>query len=270
MQTPEYLEQKENLIKQLENGDFLLSYSGIKNFALSPASFIAYKLEDKSQTKAMKMGSALHCAILEPEEFEKRYIVLTKEMLPNPDKDFRDIANNQFKKQFIANAENESKEILDPSEFEECKLYQKLCFENQISKYYLENLTKTEQYAEWTFKGLKWRGYIDGIGNGYILDLKKVADASPDKIKRSAIYDGWHMQGALYLHSNYADEFTGFYNLAIDKVSPAVFQLGEFNFQKALSELSNLVDNFKRCIDLNLWDSGYEFWAENNKGIFTI
>lgn len=270
MQTPEYLEQKENLIKQLESGDFLLSYSGIKNFALSPASFIAYKLEDKTQTKAMKIGSALHCAILEPEEFEKRYLVLTKDMLPNPDKDFRDSANNQFKKQFIANAENESKEILDPAEFEECKLYQRLCWNNQISSHYLKNLTFKEQYAEWNFQGIMFRGYIDGGGNGYLMDLKKVADASPEKIKRAAIYDLWHWQGALYKQSNFADEFTGFYNLAVDKVSPCLYELGEFNYQKALSDLTKILDNFKRCLDLQLWDAGYEFWADNNKGIFTI
>lgn len=70
--------------------------------------------------------------------------------------------------------------------------------------------------------------------------------------------------------SSLADEFTGFYNLAVDKVSPCLFELGEFNYQKALHDLTKILDNFKRCIDLQLWDAGYEFWADNNKGIFTI
>lgn len=268
--TPEQIEAKENVINQLESGDFYLSYSGLKAFALSPASFIEYKIGEKPQTKAMKIGSALHCAILEPEEFEKRYVILTKDMLPNPDKDFRDSANKLFKVKFLQQAESEDKEILDPLEHEECLLYQRLVYSNLIAKYYIENLTKKEQYAEWYFQGIKFRGYIDGIGNGYIMDLKKVADASPDKIKRSAIYDLWLWQGALYKQSQFCDEFTGFYNLAIDKTSPAVYELGEFNYMKALGEITKMLDSFKRCIDLQLWDSGYEFWAENSKGIFTI
>lgn len=268
--TPELQEAKDNVISQLESGKYYLSYSALKAFSLSPASFIEYKIGEKPTTKAMKMGSSLHCAILEPEEFEKRYLILTKDMLPNPDKDFKNTANKNFKNSFIAKAESEEKKVLDPAEFEECKLYQRLCWNNQISSHYLKNLTFKEQYAEWNFQGIMFRGYIDGGGNGYLMDLKKVVDASPDKIKRSAIYDLWHWQGALYKQSNFADEFTGFYNLAVDKVSPCLFELGEFNYQKALHDLTKILDNFKRCIDLQLWDAGYEFWADNNKGIFTI
>lgn len=268
--TPEIQEAKNNVISQIESGEYYLSFSALKAFSLSPASFIEYKIGEKPTTKTMKMGSALHCAILEPEEFEKRYSVLIKEMLPNPDKDFRNTANKQFKAGFIAKAESEGKEILDPSEFEECKLYQKLCFRNQISQSYLKTLEKKEQYAEWFFNGIKFRGFIDGVGGGYILDIKKVMDASPDRIKRTAIYDQWHWQGALYLQSEFADEFTGFYNLAIDNVSPCVFYLGDYSLQKALGELKKVIDEFKRCIDLQQWDSGYEFWAENSRGIFTI
>lgn len=268
--TPDLQEAKDKVIQQLESGKYYLSYSALKAFSLSPASFIEYKIGEKPTTKAMKMGSALHCAILEPDEFENRYLILTKDMLPNPDKDFRDSANKSFKLSFIAKAESEGKEILDPSEHEECKLYQRLCWTNQISKTYLTNLTKKEQYAEWNFQGIMFRGYIDGIGSGYIMDLKKVADASPEKIKRSAIYDQWHWQGCLYRQSEFADEFTGFYNLAVDKTSPCVFELGDFSYQKALAELTHIINEFKRCVDLQLWDSGYEFWAENNKGIFKI
>ena len=53
-----------------------LSFSSIKNFATSPAHFIAYKNREQHETPAMRFGTAVHAAILEPREFAKDYKVL--------------------------------------------------------------------------------------------------------------------------------------------------------------------------------------------------
>ena len=53
-----------------------LSFSSIKNFATSPAHFIAYKNREQHETPAMRFGTAVHKAILEPFDFIKEYKVL--------------------------------------------------------------------------------------------------------------------------------------------------------------------------------------------------
>ena len=53
-----------------------LSFSSLKNFATSPAHFIAYKNREQHESPAMRFGTAVHAAILEPKEFVKDYKVL--------------------------------------------------------------------------------------------------------------------------------------------------------------------------------------------------
>jgi hypothetical protein len=53
-----------------------ISNSDLKYIARSPAHFKEYKANPKEQTPAMALGSAMHCAILEPDAFMERYAVL--------------------------------------------------------------------------------------------------------------------------------------------------------------------------------------------------
>ena len=53
-----------------------LSYSSLKEFAKSPNHFIQYIERKFEASDAMIFGSAVHCAILEPDEFHNRYFVL--------------------------------------------------------------------------------------------------------------------------------------------------------------------------------------------------
>lgn len=263
--------QKSELIDRINSGKEKLSFTSLKEFSKSPASFISYKLrETKEETSAMRVGSAFHCAVLEPEKFEHTYSVLLKSMLPVPDSDFRNSENKKFKDAFYKNAETEGKTILTEEEYNECILYKTLCNSNQITKRYISVCNKMESYQQFEYNGLKFHGYIDAFGQGTIIDLKKVQDASPLKISRSALFDKWHLQGALYLLSPIADEFTQFYNLCVDKISPAIYELSESSKQIAYSQLKTLTDEFKRCTDEGSWDCGYEFFSNNLRGIFTI
>ena len=77
--------KKQEIVDKLISGEMVLSFSAIKQFAQSPAHFMAYKLGQRVETPAMKKGTMIHCAILEPEELENRYTILKKEDLPNPE-----------------------------------------------------------------------------------------------------------------------------------------------------------------------------------------
>ena len=52
-----------------------LSYSSLKSFIKSPAHFLSYKRRDFVESASMRLGTAVHSALLEPEEFSKIYDV---------------------------------------------------------------------------------------------------------------------------------------------------------------------------------------------------
>ena len=260
-----------DLIAQIEAGNITLSFSGIKEFSKSPSHFIAYKLGEKKQTAAMKKGSFIHCAILEPDEIEKRYSILRKEDLPNPDSDFRNSANKEFKISFEQKAESENKEIITPEEYIIMLDHKDLAYNNEVIAPFLNRLTKRESYAEWEFCGYKWRGVRDGVSNNFILDLKTVADASPDRIKWVCESEKYHWQQYLYLQSPDIAEYYTAYNLLVDgNMGIALFEVSWNRLQKAKAELESLLEKFKMCTENNLWHQNYEFWANNQKGIYII
>ena len=55
-----------------------LSVSALKAFNRSPNHYIQYLTGPRKASKAMAFGSALHCAVLEPDEFDSRYALAPK------------------------------------------------------------------------------------------------------------------------------------------------------------------------------------------------
>lgn len=263
---------REELITQINSGDFTLSFSAIKEFAKSPSHFINYKLGDKKETPAMKKGTLIHCAILEPQELEKRYCILNRSDLPNPEMDFRNTENKEFKKKFEAQAELSGKEIIDPIEWEEAIKHRDLAYNNEIVSPYLKNLKHTEFKTSWDFGGYKWRGIIDGLSSSYVLDLKTVADASPDRLKYLCIGEKYHWQQFLYRQSERVIFYFNAFNLLVDgNYGISLLKITEDQLFLAQSELEKMLEKFKICLDNNLWHMNYEFWSNNQeKGYFTI
>ena len=52
-----------------------VSHSGLMALEKGPVSYRKYKEKEDTSTKGMNLGSAIHCEILEPEEFQNRYMV---------------------------------------------------------------------------------------------------------------------------------------------------------------------------------------------------
>ena len=124
-----------------------------------------YLNTDHKETESLLVGSAFHCYILEPEEFDNRYVYA-------PKIDRRTKAGKELYAEFIENIGNR-KPI--PAHYElsfECMHNRILANEN--AKTLLDNATKREVIHFWedVESGVKCKGKVDAEGSDYIIDLK--------------------------------------------------------------------------------------------------
>ena len=84
-----------------------ISKSQLDDIAESPATYIWRKSApvDEEKLKALDMGTALHCLLLEPEEFKDRFIIA-------PEFNRRTNAGKDEEKEFLANCAELGKTIM--------------------------------------------------------------------------------------------------------------------------------------------------------------
>lgn len=263
---------REELFEQLSKGEISLSYSALREFAESPAHFVRYKTKEKKTTDAMRFGSLVHCAVLEPDELDSRYLVFDRSAMPFPESTLNKKENKAYKLALEAQAASESKELVDSSDWNKAMKLRDLVHENIPASKALNKCFEYEQGFTYDLDGYKFRGYVDGVGFNHIVDLKKVTDASPDKIRYKAIREKWHWQAYLYAKSiNPSNPFIVdvYYVCVCDSdMGISVNKIEWSLLNQAQAEIENVVDSFKKCIDTGDWESNYDYWSDN--GIFSI
>lgn len=224
-----------------------LSVSALKAFAKSPNHYIQYVTQKRQQSKAMSFGSAVHCAILEPEEWDKRYAVA-------PKVDRRTKAG----KEAWANFEqlNSEKEVITIEDYERI-----ICIRDSVSRHglsaqLLRQAKQVEHRGEAMAFGYKFVGIADILGANYIADLKTTQDASPDQFGRSAVNFGYHLQASLYKELFGLDNF---YWIAVETQAPwnvAVYEQSEEAHEISTEKLQRLVSSFQ------IWDGKPQGYSE--------
>lgn len=234
-----------------------LSYSSIKEFAKSPRHYIQYLTESRSASKEMNLGSIIHALLLYPSEFDMLFAIA-------PDVDRRtkdgriawdDFASTVKDKTVITNSElNDAKSIVD------------IALESTKVRSAIEQCNAFEQEFRQDINGLPFRGFADGLSDSYILEVKTMSDASPQNIIREFNNRKYHIQAALYskvfnLPVKYlVVETKTPYNYVVCDASDDYINYGNIELQK-------LCDRFKECMDLDAFNTGYEF---NMDSEFTI
>ena len=145
-----------------------LSYSSLKEFAKSPAHYIAYLNGDKEPSKEMIFGSMLHCLLLQPKEFNSQFAVM-----PNVDR--RTSEGKATYAKFMSEAEGKS--VVQESELEDAnRLVEKVMMQDHFRKLVSDcNIFENEFRQD--IDGLPFRGFIDGEADNYVLEVKTASDA---------------------------------------------------------------------------------------------
>jgi len=187
-----------------------LSASSLKAFSKSPNHYLMYVNKTAETTPAMTFGSALHCFVLEPQEWSKRYAVA-------PAVDRRTKAGKIAFAEFVA--ENPEQEIITPADYSVILRMEEALKNNPQAYEMVNNATAKEQRCEMKLHGYDWLGYADGFSavENHVFDIKTTQDSSPDSFMRTAYQMNYHEQAYLYCKMTGA---TNFYWIAMEKNAP--------------------------------------------------
>ena len=224
-----------------------LSYSALKAFAKSPNHYLQYINREFVENAAMVMGSALHCMVLEPHEFPVRYIVA-------PITDRRTKAGKAEWAKFEEQAED--KTVLTLQQWNQITGMSNAVSAHRKATYILRG-KQAEQPVNGKIDGFEFRGIMDAVDAGAVVDLKTTTDASPEGFKKSASNFDYHLQAAIYLRISGRERF---YWIAVESAAPynvAVYEPTPQSLEIADSYLRDLLQRFKE------WDGEPVGYGEN-------
>jgi exodeoxyribonuclease VIII len=225
-----------------------LSASALKAFAKSPNHYIQYVMGATETTPAMTFGSAFHCYVLEPEEFNKRYAV-------SPLCDRRTKEGKMLYAKFVE--ASEGLEVLTAQDYALILEMDKAISEHKPAFKLLGSCNQFEQLKDGKIADVNFKGIADGMGDGFIVDLKTCQDASPEAFERTAYNSFYHEQAAAYMELFGADRF---YWIAIEKNPPynvAVYMQSQEAFFKAQHRLKSLIQQWDE------WDGKPMSYSDN-------
>jgi exodeoxyribonuclease VIII len=214
----------------------------------SPAHFRYAEPRDRS--RAMEIGSALHCAVLQPDLFAARYLCL---------RDTKARTASEYKsacKDWPGGGEF----VLTGPEADHISGMQSVLYSDPNTRTLLESdgYREASLFVTDPDTGCMLRVRFDLLTtDGQILDLKKTRDCRPRAFMAAITSYGYDMQAAFYLHAGklagLAESFTF---LAIEESMPHarklylpdadVMQRGAVRFREAL-------ETYAQCIRTDFW-----------------
>ncbi len=245
-----------------------LSYSSLSAFGESPKDFIDYKLRKKEQSDAMAYGSMVHCLVLEPADFENRYMAFVDDEICAAIGGAKPRATKQYK-EWLSEQEAglNGRIMVSPVEYRHAKIVSDNVKFNRASRAVLDLCPRRELPIEWEYQNFMFKGFIDMDGDSAICDLKTCADASPKKFQRDIVAMDYHMQAAMYMHAQ--GKMKDFYHIAVDKNGGvSVHQMDKHLLEAGAERYERLIGRFNECILMDGWDQSYDFWSDRWDGIY--
>ncbi|WP_340619297.1 PD-(D/E)XK nuclease-like domain-containing protein [Xenorhabdus siamensis] len=146
---------------------------------------------DEEKTKSLDIGTALHCLLLEPDEFENRFAI-------EPELDRRTKSGKEEAQTF--NLANQGKIILTHEENRKLLIMRDSAMAHPIAKWCLESVGRAESSIYWNDNetGVLCRSRPDKLieAHHWIVDVKSTADM--EKFERDFYKYRYHVQDSFY------------------------------------------------------------------------
>ncbi|MEI6747368.1 MAG: PD-(D/E)XK nuclease-like domain-containing protein [Methylococcaceae bacterium] len=223
-----------------------INCSGLKLISSkTPLHFKHQQTAPRKETAAMTIGSAVHCAVLEPEHFAQRYIVA-------PDVDKRTKAG----KEAWAELEASGKVVLSHADFMMVSsIATSVMNHPTASKLLTGGAAEVAVFGE--IDGVPAKCKCDYLREGVaIIDLKTTDDAGD--FSRSVSKWGYHQQAAWYqdVMISIGQPVRAFIFVVVEKSAPyavATYELSEEWIEIGRQQNQRALSLFKNCTESGKW-----------------
>lgn len=250
------------IVDKIMTGEKALSYSSLSKFLKSPKHFREYYTE-KEVTKAMEEGKMFHMACLQPEEFEKKYWVLDDTEKCVEIGGAKPRSTKKYKEWIIEeDLKHSGQERISQEDYDKFMRMSNALRYNKASSKFMRNQTTVESFFNEDLHDFKVCGFIDLEGEDkdgkYIVDLKKVADASFKKCKWNIDDMNYDLQGGLYAK---VKSVSRYYLIFIDAgCNITIVKLLPETLERGVNKLFAAMDGIQECAETDNWSASYEFF----------
>jgi hypothetical protein len=233
-----------------------LSFSGMKELLKSPAHYKAWLSRPREETKALRIGSAVHMAALQPDKFIRSYA-----MAPEVDRRTKEgkavweAFQSSLKEGQVGLPFDEYNQVITLAD----------AFKRTAELAGVEECFDSAAWVECPLTAKDIRTPIKGIPDsiapsGWIYDLKTTSD---DCTERSALRTilswGYHIQAAHYikLAQAYIDEVKGFRVILVEKETGqgAVYEIAGDILQEGRNKCALAYVAYETCLQQDNWYS---------------
>lgn len=231
------------------------SITRLKELRRSPKHY-RYALAHPRETTALKLGTASHVAVLEPERFDRQFAIWsrrstkTKKLCPR---------NGKFYNGFLA--AHPGRDVLTVDEAEEAMTIQAAVRAEPAAMRYLE-MGDPEVTLQWTIRGRQCKGRADWLtridGTTYLVGLKTARDPRHFIFGNQAARLGYHLQWAYYFdgYQFITDDVPGMKEIVVESSPPydvVVYDVPDDIIQQGRDEYMVLLDQLAECEAANTW-----------------
>ena len=211
-----------------------ISASGLKKIAedWSVENFLIAKYEE---SEAMKLGTAIHAAFLEPETFYDIYEIANEKF------DLRTKVGKQKKQEFEEKAKG--KIVLKADQYDVIKKLKKRIRTNELAQHYLKGEKELSHYLEYEGLPVRVRPDVINYVDGYIADIKKTRFRANEKgFTMACKQQNYHIQAAFYMDMLGIDTFRFIvcedkppYNVVVHALDEQSIEKGRKAYKKAFA-----------------------------------
>ena len=224
-----------------------VSNSMLNTISVSPEYFRFRQDNPQPATAPMKLGSAIHMNVLQPEEFNKHYAV-------SPKFDKRTKVGKEAYAEF--SKKHMFKDVISESDYHIIEQITMKLMKDKTVKSLLQQ-GEPEKIIQWhnEYYNVRCKGMLDYYREGadMIIDLKTTQDASYNGFMRSVKKYKYHKQAAFYLDAVKAQRF---FIIAVEKTPPFtinVFELGDDMIDEGRDMYNHEIEVYKYCVENDYW-----------------
>lgn len=230
--------------------------------ASTPAHLAARMAAPDADTDALRIGRAIHCRVLRPDDYAAEFIV-------SPKFDRRTKDGKAEAEAFAAAAGGRT--VVTQDEQSQIDMMADAVRAHPSAGKLLAMCDMRERVVTGAIDGVRCKARIDAIGNGVLVDLKSCVSASPRAFARAVCEFGYDLQMAFY--SELARQADGYDPpqsvgiIAVEKSAPyavAVYEIRPTDLDAAYRRVLRSVAVYRDCMESGLWPAypSHVTWLE--------